>query len=65
MLNTIDQLAEELRLLLADVKEERRLLHVERHAIFQIVLSEGNLPMLHRLANMLEKQIERHGKDVN
>ena len=57
-----NELIATLRLLLNDVQEERRRLHIERHAILQIVIQDGNLPTLHRLADMLEEQTHR---DVN
>ena len=60
----VNQMIAAMRSLLNDVKEERRRLHIERHAIFQIVIQDGNLPMLHRLADMLEDQTGRRGKGL-
>lgn len=61
----LSALMEQIAALLEDVREERRRLHRERHAVLRIVIESGHLPTLHRLADMLEDQTDRRGKDVN
>jgi hypothetical protein len=43
---TLSALIEQIGALLQDVQEERRRLHRERQAVFQIVLESGHLPTL-------------------
>jgi len=53
------ELAELVRTLLHEVREERRRLHVERHEIYQIVLQGGHLPTLIKLVDLFEQQADR------
>jgi hypothetical protein len=57
----VNALIDRVQTLLDDVCEERRRLHRERHAVFQIVLEGGHLPSLHRLADLLEQQERPQG----
>jgi hypothetical protein len=53
---TLSALIEQIGALLEDVRDERRRLHRERHAVFQIVIESGHLPTLHRLADLFAEQ---------
>ena len=60
----LNALVQQIAALLEDVQEERRRLHRERHAVFQIVIESGHPPTLHRLADMFaEKSCGRIRKD--
>ena len=56
---TLSALIEQIAALLADVCQERRALHRERHAVFEIIIEGGHLPTLPNLADLFASKSVR------